>query len=215
MHYPDRLIPHTSFKLIQADLSGYLLCRVVSAKSLLEKVNDLFLKEVLCENDKELFDYSTNLLGCFLPNDNQIILIGDDKKYFYAYWDFIEDVSRPVYQRDFEIDSNRTFFLLPIGDIHRKISIPCPSPPKKSDDVLIAHVIHSPTRSNFWHFSIRWMDKSGQEDKYKSASWQKRMSSTMRHSLQQLIRLDLPDDIVPIHHSHYVQDEHQSDFVAM
>lgn len=180
MQYPDRLIPRTYFKQIEADLSSYFLCRVVNSENFHIRENGLYPDEVLCSENKELFDYSTNLLGHFLPEDNQIALIGDNKRYFYAYWDFAEEVDRPVFQQDFEVDSSRRFFLLPIASIHQKICLPMPNPPKNPDETLTAYVVHTPTRSNFWHFSVCWADKNFKFEKYKSSDWQKRICSTMR-----------------------------------
>jgi hypothetical protein len=165
----------------------------------------LYPDEILCSENRELFDYSTNLLGHFLPEDNHITLIGDNKKYFYAYWNFTEEVILPVFQQDFEFDSNRRFFFLPIRRIHQKIRLPMPSPPKKVDETLTAHVIHTPTRSNFWHFSICWADKNGKFEKYKGSDWQKRICSTMRHTLQELIMFDLTNEVTSLPESHYVK----------
>jgi hypothetical protein len=201
MQYPDRLIPLGHFKPIDTDLSGFFLCRMVASNELLTKVNDVFPLETLCANDKELFDYSTNLPGHFLLEDNKIRLIGENKKYFYEYWDFSECVNLPIFQQDFDIDQNRTHFFLPISRIHKRICIPCPTPPKKDGETLTAVVIHTPTRSNFWHFSIRWLDNNDNVDVYKSADWRKRMSSTMRHVLQELIDISTPVELklVPEH----------------
>lgn len=205
MQYPDKLIPRTYFKQIESNLSSYFLCRVVNSENLLAKENGLYPDETLCSKDKDLFDYSTNLLGHFLPEDNQIILIGDNNKYFYDYWDFVEEVIVPVFQQDFAIDSNRRFFLLPIAEIHRKVCLPMPNPPKKPDETLTAYVVHTPTRSNFWHFSVKWMDKNGKFEKYKGSDWQKRICSTMRHTLQELINPQLPDEVTLLPEGHYVK----------
>lgn len=205
MQYPDRLIPQIYFKQIQEDLSAFFLCRAVNSKNLLEKINGLYRHEVLCENHKEFFDYSTNLLGHFLPEDTNLVLTGDNKKYFYTYWNFIDEVLIPLYQQDFEVDHDRCFFLLPIARIHRKICLPMPSPPKKPDETLTATVMHTPNHSNFWHFSIRWVDKNGQEDKYKSAEWRNRMASTMRHTLQELINSEAPMELKQLPNHYFMK----------
>ncbi|MCF8244778.1 MAG: hypothetical protein K9J37_09880 [Saprospiraceae bacterium] len=203
MQYPDRLIPRINFKRIETDLSAYVLCRVVNSPRLLEKVNGIYPEETLCENDKDLFDYSTNLLGHFLPEDNQIELIGENKKYFYSYWDFEEEVGLPVYQQDFEIATERSFFTLPIVEIHQKLSVPLLDHPKRYSETITSNVVHTPTRSNFWHFSICWKGADGYEKYKKDSAWQKRIYATMRHYLQDCICTNTPEKLEPISIIHY------------
>ena len=204
MEYPDRLIPLSHFKQIGvADLSICFLCRVVHDERFIIQQNGMYPDEMLYKDKKELFDYSTNLLGIFLPDDHKIALIGDNKKYFYAYWDFEEAVNIPVFEQDFEIDGSRACFFFPISALHQKTSIPLPSPPKDQDEVLTPHIVHTPTRSNYWHFSIRWKGKDDFET-YKGSAWQKRISSTMRAFLQESIILGIPD-LSPIPESTYIK----------
>jgi len=207
MQYPDRLIPRTNFKRIETDLSVHVICRVVKSPLLLKKVNGLYPEETLCENDKDLFDYSTNLLGYFLPEDSQIKLIGDNNKYFYSYWDFEEEVEVPKYQQDFALDTEVGFFTLPIVEIHQKLSVPLLDHPKRNRETIISHVVHTPTRSNFWHFSICWKGVDGNYEKYKKDSfWQKRAIATMRAFLQECICTEITNGIEPILSIHYLKD---------
>lgn len=205
MQYPGRLIPRLCFKHIQTDLSAYFLCRAVSDKALLTPVNGMFSEEMICSVNKELFDYSTNLLGVFLPEDTKIVLIGDDKKLFYSYWDFEEEVTIPVFGKDFEVAENRICFFFPIASLHQKICIPMPSTPNSQGDKLTANVIHTPTRSNYWHFSIRWEDQNGEFKKYTGSAWQKRICATMMASLQEFIVINMPDS-TPIPENIYSKD---------
>lgn len=168
--------------------------------------------EVLCTEDKELFDYSTNLLGIFLPEDNQIILIGEDKKYFYDYWDFEEEVKLPIFEQDFDINNERTCFFVPIGYLHQKIQLPLPCPPKNPGEVLIAYVAHTPTRSNFWHFSVRWKNEQSDApfERYKGSAWQKRLCSTMKAALQEHIIVKTPA-FAPLPIDVYMNNSHKID----
>jgi len=193
------------FKRIEADLSAYFLCRTINDSRLVALVNGMYSDEMLCAENKELFDYSTNLLGVFLPQDSKIVLIGDNRKHFYAYWDFAEEVSIPVFGQDFEIDEHRDCFFFPVSSLHQKIRVPFQRPPKDSDEILTAHVVHTPTRSNYWHFSVCWKDEKGDFEKYKGSAWQKRISSTMLAYLQEHILLETPN-YLPLSASVYVND---------
>lgn len=205
MQYPDRLIPRLRFKRIQTDLSAYFLCRAVSDKALLTPNSGIYSDEMLCSENKELFDYSTNLLGVFLPEDSRIVLIGEDKKQFYSYWDFVEEVNVPVFGKDFEVAENRVCFFLPIASLHQKICLPLPNPPKNQGDTITANVIHTPTRSNYWHFSVCWKDQKGEFEKYKGSTWQKRICSTMKAYLQEHILVKTPIHF-PLPESAYVNN---------
>ncbi len=197
MKYPDRLIPRSHFKRIVTDLVDYFLCRVVIDKALLTPQNGVYSDELLCLDNKELFDYSTNLLGEFMPEDNRIVLIGENKKHFYSYWDFVEEINIPVFGQDFEVDEKRVCFFFPIASLHQKICLPLPSPPKNSGETITANVMHTPTRSNFWHFSVCWKDQKGEFEKYKGSAWQKRICSTMKAYLQEHILVKLPNHFPP------------------
>ena len=195
MPYPEALLPHTHFKRILSDLSGHSVCRTVAKKEMLEDSNAIS-ENLLYESPLELFDYSTNLLGHFRLNDNYITLIGERKKYFRSEWDFAEEVDIPVDHEDFIIDETKGFFFLPIVRIHQKVQIPFKRPLKDVSDSVTAVVVHTPSRSNFWHFSIRWVDKDGSVVKPSNAAWKNQISATMRAALLELIELNVPNIMV-------------------
>lgn len=194
MNYPEALIPRLHFKRIETDLSEYWLCRTTPNLDLLQP-NSGRLKEIVLFQDnnwEELYDYSTNLPGYFRLTDNFITLQGEERKYFRSYWDFLEAVRIPVFEQDFTVDESKGIFFLPIAAIHRKIQFPLKRPPKLSDDILTAIVVHTPTRSNFWHFSICWEDTQQKIIKPSDSKWKEDCIATMRALLMELIETDVP-----------------------
>lgn len=146
----------------------------------------------------EFYDYSTNLPGHFAIEHNHLVLCGerDRKKYFQAYWNFEETIiERPAFEQDFILDQQKGVFYLPIQDI-LKIKIPFNRPPKGGKQTLTAVVEHTPTHSNFWHFSIRWKIGSDPVNR-NDARWKEECTATMRAFLSACLEIRSPE-IVPL-----------------
>lgn len=198
MNYPERLIPIPIFKRIEADLDGHFICRTFQKNDW--QIND----EILNESLSEFFDYSTNLLGHFQFEDNFISLIGENKPYFRSYWDFTERVEIPVYKMDFDFYDDKGVFFLNISNIHRKLSIPFNVKGQNPNDKATAYIIHTPTRSNFWHFSIRWFKENGDCIKKSDASWKSLLVTSMRALLYELVDLNIPESF-PIPEEYFLK----------
>ena len=123
---------------------------------------------------------------------NYISLIGERKKYFRDYWDFSGKVEVPIFNEDFTLDGSKGYFFLPINLIHQRIKIPFRKPPKEIENSVTAVVVHTPTRSNFWHFSIRWLDSEGTFIKSSNSTWKNQITASMRAALLELVELDTP-----------------------
>lgn len=113
------------------------------------KLDDQFL---ITQTD-HLRDLSTNLIGTFLVGDIYWeIKKGDNKEYFLSIWVENETVFAPIYPEEVSLNIESGYFFLKIEDIHDKEIF--------FDDATqanpICKVMHTPTKSNFWHFSIRW-----------------------------------------------------------
>ncbi len=142
----------------------------------------------------EFYDYSTNLLGHFAIEHNYLTPCGEQerKKYFQAYWDFEEAITkRPIFEQDFLFDDRKGIFYLPIQDI-LNIKIPFNRPPKGDQQTLTAVVDHTPTRSNFWHFSIRWKIGSNFVSRNESR-WKEECTATMRALLNACLEIQSPE----------------------
>lgn len=195
MEYPIILLPQQCFKLIEATcFETRWLCRTVPAGVTVDP-DDFLTDRVFYQKWEEFYDYSTNLLGHFSPSHNYISLCGEvpSKRYFQGYWDFLEEVSPPIYGDNFIIDENKKMYFLPIQKIHNQVQIPFKRPPKSNDDCIVAIVAHTPTRSNFWHFSIQWVDRDGNIVKASDSRWKEERVATMRALFTEILVWEVPD----------------------
>ena len=197
MTYPEQLLPQLIFKKISADLSGYFICRKVFDKTILEKELPIVTEGLLgIEKASDCFDYSTNLPGVFAEEDNRIDLTGEKKGYFRSYWDEVSEVETPIFEQDFIINENAGWFFLQIDKING-LTIPFN---RKADnhpnEIATAVVLHTPTNSNFWHFSIKWRDEhtfiSPNDSK-----WKKNIIATVRALLSELIQFEYAGQSLP------------------
>jgi len=187
MNYPVRLLSQPIFKEITEDLSHYFLCRKVLDKSLLSNDPSIIDEGILgLDSASQCFDYSTNLPGIFELKDNLIELSGENKKYYMAYWDWVSKINEPLFEQDFLINENIGWFFLPISEISN-IAIPFSrnnfTPP---DETAKAIVMHTPTNSNFWHFSIRWNDGK-RFINANDSKWKNNIIATVRALLSEII----------------------------
>ena len=65
-------------------------------------------------------------------------------------------------------------------------------------ETATAIVVHTPTNSNFWHFSIKWKDEKGYISTG-SATWKNNIIATVRAMLTELIQLVYPGQVIPEH----------------
>jgi hypothetical protein len=205
MNYPVQLLPQQKYKQITADLTGYLLCRKVPDKSLLDELYSPILPEELLgiETPNDCFDYSTNLPGIFELHHNEIEFTGDERKYFRTYWDWASEVKIPVYEQDYFINENIGWFLLPINEIHGQTIPFSRKGGEQPNELAMAIALHTPSNSNFWHFSIRWKDANGYIST-KDSKWKNQIIATIRALLSELIQLDYSGQNIP---ENYYQKE--------
>lgn len=170
MQYPKEILPLLSYKYIDADLNDYFICRIARIETFINRKTGALIDSAWYEKESELLDFSTNLIGNFKLEHNYLTLCGDEKKYFYTYWDFVELVRTPEFEQDFISDSNKLFFFFRIGDLLNSAQIPYLKPKNISGKATL-HIEHTPTRSNFWHFSIRCSDDEGKIINSNDANW--------------------------------------------
>jgi hypothetical protein len=197
MQYPEILLPQTHFKCIVSELAEHHICRTSPTKDYINPLTNRIKDEELCERASDFFDYSTNHLGQFELDHNYFGLTGEERKYFRSYWDFINEVKKPKFEQDFVFDNSRGIFFFRIGDIHKSIHFPITNSKQKADK-LTAIVKHTPSNSNFWHFSIRWVDKDGAEVSPNESKWKNPIIATIRAKLQEVfIQPTPPSRLIP------------------
>ncbi len=156
MAYPSRLLPQPHFKKIAWDetLRKCFLIHFTDSKDYIDPITQkLHIKMVVRRTD-HLRDYSNNLLGVFIIDDIYwAVQESENKEYLIADWIEKSKVKTPIVPNEIEKNENRGYFFLPINNCHDKIV------PYEDDDTIkpVCKLIHTPTNSNFWHFSLRWL----------------------------------------------------------
>ena len=160
MLYPEPLLPKANYRFFQFDnlQSNLYLVHYTDSKDNRDENGDLKAECVALQMD-HLRDYSNNLLGEFEPEDCRLNLIKTGPRYeeLYDLWQEGNDVVAPVYEIDFGLSINRGWFFLKVEDFH-KIEFGVLS--NEIKELPICKVLHTPTNSNFWHCSLRWIHEN-------------------------------------------------------
>lgn len=172
MEYPINLLPKTNYKRISTGLENKCLIRHFVADNN-GIVDDLgLLKDYVIANggEKQLPDLSTSLFGIFTQNDVFLNVINTSLN------DYCEpnfNSSSPIFEEDFVIAENRNYWSILVDKIDNQ-----PIEYDGADFKATCYIAHTPTKSNFWHFSIMWFINS--ENKYWDASDTTISSATKR-----------------------------------
>ena len=188
------MLPLSPFNEITVDLADHPIARLTPSKSNTSNAG-IAKDEEICRAENDFFDYSTNHHGNVTSEHQYISLCGDNKAYFRKYWDFKENVQVPIFEQDFVLDNTKGILYLKIGDIHKKLIFPCPNKAGNSEN-FTAVVKHTPTNSNFWHFSIIWLDAKGQQVSSTNSKWKKPLIATIRAKLLILFLSTPPTPLV-------------------
>lgn len=190
MTYPEYLLPQPHYRIIDFDCTNInlrYLVRHTETQEITDKNGNL-KSELVATDDRynHLRDFSTNLLGVF-----QLV----DVKWKWAkdtlcleLWNPSIDCVLPS-EMDVSEDVMRGAFYLPIEKCHGT-KFKTESEINGESEVM-AQVLHTPIRSNFWHCSIRWFC-DGQD----SVEWNKgrlrRMKSIIRSFIVETADLEEP-----------------------
>ncbi len=190
MQYPQKLIPKVSYKQIAVEsgaLDDFFLIRHTKDKELIDPITQKLKRAYVGEQTYPLRDISVNLLG----GDFDVcdIFIEHDRKdpnfgYFnYDIWQEGESITNiPSEEYIFE-NTTRGYYFLRIGDLSSK-TIPYEDDAKTQCKGNIK-VLHTPTRRNFWHCSLRTFSHEGDlepltEKEIKKSIWRKHLLATLR-----------------------------------
>lgn len=183
MVYPDRLLPRPNYRLISdvEALNLFFLQRSTPDLDIIDPVTNTIKPTYVSSPTEHLHDLSTNLIGVFIPEDRFWRIIGENKEYFTREpWPVGEVVKTPSYPDDFEHVTNLGAIYFPVNKLNG-LSIPYN---KAAEDgfTAICRILHTPVRSNFWHFSLRWFSEEG-DVLHQKGSWKKRMLTSARAAL--------------------------------
>ena len=160
--YPERILPKPHFKpIVDIELiKRGVLIHYTDSKD--NRDSDNLLKEdAVARFENHIRDYSNNLLGVFELEDIYLdVTISESKGYFFELWNAGDTVRIPL-QHDFKINYERGYFFLNISDfLNKEVNYVDLDDPKQSVNAT-CKVMHTPTNSNFWHFSLRWITQDG------------------------------------------------------
>lgn len=204
MDYPSNLLPRTNFKTISwsDDLLPLYLIRHTSTKELfLPHTQQVDLDKIEIRSD-HLKDLSTNLLGEFKVDD---IYIHVTNHCFFQSWAEGETIETPLFGKDFQLSVERGCFYFQICDIIAIESIPITFEKLGETLNLKFHVIHTPTKCNFWHFSIRVLTEGKEIDKLDYNKKRKaQILRAMKFTLSNYILLEI-GDFISLDKKHYLK----------
>ncbi len=192
MDYPFHLLPQRNYKIIpyEAWMNAYHLLHHTRDKDLLDPETNLLKLDYIVINTDHLKDFSTNLLGIFTPKDCYwSIKKQRSDEYFGKSWEEGEEVASPLFD-DFEYHDERGLFYLKIENFARK------EVRSRSEDeiTVICDVLHTPVRFNFWHFSLRWRNETGEHiHELKANRIRNFFKSVIRKFIQDNAVLETPD----------------------
>ena len=201
--YPERLLPQVGNKYIDTfePLKACYLQRRVSAGFWVEEDGEWVADEAKLKLDLQsghLADASTNLLGIFRPLDRQYQLTEAGKERYASLWLPDEIVEQPQ-RSDFNIENSEQL-VVKIDDL---LTMPPIIYNAGDEKELTAkcQVLHTPKKGNFWHVSLRWINRDG-DVLHQKGSWRRRLLTTVRSTLLELGERE-PDIVVIISPGHY------------
>ena len=198
MDYPQHLLPRSNYKKIEYnnELNKCSLVRHTNAPNIfMEGTKDVNADVILFQSD-HLRDLSTNLLGIFKIEDVYIEILNKD---FINNWESEQTIVVPQFTQDFTINRDRSYFVLNIDDI-----LELNSSEQLAEKGLTIKILHTPTKCNFWHFSIRVYKNNTEvslleiNDKQKSKLW--RIIRVLMSDLAYYIE----EETCPLSEKHYL-----------
>lgn len=157
--YPRELLPRSNYKLIITDLSNYYLLRTVT----INNFNDVWDEEDNCLkpaalDSKFLPDLSTNLLSIYNYSHVKIHPTSEGRRKYTGYCDpniTIDERDTPQIEIDYTIDERKHAWAIQIDNIKGK-EVVYELDGEPDSFSATCTVKHTPTRWNFWHFSVDW-----------------------------------------------------------
>lgn len=165
-NYPERLLPKPHYRIVERDdlMSQCNLClirHVDSDKAKFIGYSNTLNPDCINIQSDHLRDLSTNLLGIFQPSD---IFLGIDKSvssYYCDLWDGSEECCTPP-DGEYFVDEGRGYYFIPVDELLKE-NVDVLNVESEGSDRYSFKILHTPTRCNFWHISIRVYDSNDNE----------------------------------------------------
>jgi hypothetical protein len=199
MEYPQRLIPQVNYKIMAIEtgvLDSHYLVRHTKGKDLIDPITNELRRAYVGEQTYPLRDISVNLLGgkfkitdVYLTHQRE----DPDFEYFnYEIWQEGENITKTPQSEFISEDKTRGYYFLHIGTF-QDLKIPY------TDDSGTEHqaeikVLHTPTRCNFWHCSLRTYSYEGDLEPFSEKEikkhWRKGLLTRLRTMIIQNAIID-------------------------
>jgi hypothetical protein len=191
MAYPTHLLPQSNYKKIdwRNELRQFFLVRSAPTRDFLDENTGQVRALYVCHQSEHLKDFSTNLFGIYTEHDSAVKIVkNENSAYFLDNWKQGVSVSVPE-DADFEILADFGYFFYKIDTLQ---DFPIAFSIQKSDYLANCYVCHTPTNSNFWHFSARWKKGADDIELVLSVSQRKHLLGLVRSFLIENAILALP-----------------------
>jgi hypothetical protein len=159
MKYPSEILPSIDRKHIDCDISEYFLIRSTSTKIKSELVNEEtgeVVQSAICSPREHIIDLSTSLWGIFNLQHNEVDLTREGKAIYAHYCEPDLSVQPPNYEEHFIFNDTKGCLVVLINSISNYSVEYYFGDSPEIKRTAICKVIHTPTKWNFWHYSIRW-----------------------------------------------------------
>jgi|AntRauTorckE5430_2_1112549.scaffolds.fasta_scaffold02014_4 hypothetical protein len=200
--YPERLLPKATYHYIEGfgPLSDNYLQRWMPAdwEVVYDDGDPVITGDTTLIVSGHIADFSTNLIGVFLPKDRafQLTPMGIDK--YGSLYIVDEDVPAPTKDIDYTHQPDLKQLFLRLGEITGKAAIY--NKGEVTELKAICTPKHTPVKGNFWHVSLRWINADGDALNQKG-SWRRRMLTAARtliaeHAVLEIsITETIPEDL--------------------
>lgn len=166
LEYPDRLIPKSHYTIMDSvtlmSQKGLCLIRHVDSEQATFIGNTKTLNpDCIKIQSGHMRDLSNNLLGIFQIED---VYWGVEKSVNGVYcspWNGSEQCTIPSEGHYFR-DENRGYYFIPVDNLLSE-NIDIINITDNTADSFHFKILHTPTKCNYWHISIRVYDSNNQE----------------------------------------------------
>lgn len=156
MPYPNQILPTIGNKHIDCDVDDYFLIRhteVANPAEIVDSETGFIRPRYICSPEERVDDLSSSLLGIFEHQFITLDFTHNGKGKFMFYCDPDEEVDVPIEGVDYNTNEHRNAWTIKIGLVN---GIQFPYTIANEPYTATCHVVHTPMRWNFWHFSFRW-----------------------------------------------------------
>ena len=197
--YPDILLPKSNYKIISCDLDEEYLLRYFDRKHIDEAIVDDSGKvttDRVCSPKEHIYDLSTCLLGHYKIEFTKIEFTVAGKALFNDYCPADLEGDTPVHPEHYTINDLRSYWGVKIGLL---TGIPVKINLSGKDVHARSYVKHTPTKANFWHYSLLWMIEGKSVAEYANFDQKvinkiaTKIGTTARHTIINFAKVNLAD----------------------